>query len=81
MPKVTTVCSLKHCKRETVGYKVCQHHRDKISRMVAHYSLKKFFACIDEEMKRDVVRLLCSNCHHLHTSKQNGANRAEHMIT
>jgi hypothetical protein len=78
------------CGREVEGEKKCcafdldhldqSEKRDSISVMVAHYSLKKFFACIDEEMKRDVVRLLCCMCHYPVTQDQNKENRAEHMI-
>mgnify|MGYP001197628808 CR=1 FL=1 len=78
------------CKRKVQGEKECctfdldhldrSEKRDSISVMVNRYPLKKFFACIDEETKRDVVRLLCCICHHPHTQDQNEANRAEHMI-
>jgi hypothetical protein len=78
------------CKRKVQGEKECcafdldhldrSEKRDSISEMVNRYPLKKFFACIDEETKKDVVRLLCCICHHPHTTDQNEANRAEHMI-
>ena len=78
------------CKRKVQGEKECcafdldhldrSKKRDSICKMVDRYTLKKFFACIDEETKKDVVRLLCCMCHHPHTTDQNEANRAEHMI-
>ena len=78
------------CERKVQGEKECcafdldhldqSKKRDSISDMVRRYSLKKFFACIDEETKRDVVRLLCCMCHRPHSTDQNEANRAEHMI-
>ena len=76
------------CERQINGEKECcafdldhldrGEKRDSISHMVDRYPLKKFFGCIDEELPR--VRLLCCMCHHPHTTDQNEANRAEHMI-
>jgi len=78
------------CKRQINGEKECcafdldhldqSEKRDSISKMVHRYPIKKFLACIIKEMKRDVVRLVCCMCHHPHTTDQNEANRAEHMI-
>jgi len=78
------------CGRQINGKKECcafdldhldqSEKRDSICEMVDRYPLKKFFACIDEETKRDVVRLLCCYCHRPHTNDQNEANRAENMI-
>ena len=82
------LCEL--CERKVQGEKECcafdldhldqSEKRDSISEMVNRYPLKKFFACIDEETKRDVVRLLCCMCHYPVTQDQNKENRAEHMI-
>ena len=78
------------CDRQINGEKECcafdldhlaqSEKRDRISFMVNRYPLKKFFACIDGEMKEDVVRLLCCMCHRPHSTDQNKANRAENMI-
>ena len=78
------------CTRQINGEKECcafdldhldqSEKRDSISKMVHRYPIKKFLACIIKEMKRDVVRLVCCMCHHPHTTDQNEANRAEHMI-
>ena len=76
------------CERQIQGEKECcafdldhldqSKKRDTISVMVSRYPLKTFFACIDEELSK--TRLLCCMCHHPHSTDQNEANRAEHMI-
>ena len=76
------------CKRQIQGEKECcafdldhltqSEKRDSIGTMVSQYALHKFFACIDEELSK--TRLLCSNCHHPHSTDQLEKNRAEHMV-
>ena len=76
------------CERIIQGEKECcafdldhlaqSKKRDCIGTMVNRYSLKKFKACIDEELQK--VRLLCCICHRIHTNHQTEKNRAEHMI-
>lgn len=68
----------KECCAFDLDHRAQSRKRDSISEMVASYTLKKFFSCIDEELQK--VRLLCCICHRIHTNYQNEKNRAEHMI-